>query len=88
MSPSDILTLGENGGRVVIMFDVFDELKTGCDIQRLDRSLDPGNQGRACTQLIHTEPQQQRREQNVASHLTANAHPQIVGVTGINHHPN
>ena len=38
------------------------------------------------TELIHSQAEQQRNEREVARHLAANAHPDVVRMRGVRHH--
>ena len=44
MLAGNLLAFGEDGGSIIVVFNIVDELQAGGDIERLDRALDPRNE--------------------------------------------
>ena len=78
MGPCHLVAFLQNRRRAVEMADVFDEFEADRQVEALHGPLDPRNERGAGAEFIHAQPEQQRREENIAGHFAAHPHPEIV----------
>jgi hypothetical protein len=88
MTPRDGFAFLENGCGAVKPLDVFQKLAARREIEGPNGALDPWNQRRASAKFVYAEANEQRSQRDIASHLSANANPDILRVRGRNRHPN